>query len=75
MGFNNVKIIQNGRHSKVFIDGAEVKGVTSVSYHNDLESYPSVRLEFYTEDTEIEVNEQVIDKTTLDNKGWADSTK
>lgn len=57
MGFNNVKIIQNGRHSKVFIDGVEVKGVRMVDYHNEVDEMPVIQLEFLAFDVEIDINE------------------
>lgn len=53
---NNVKITQNGRFAKVAIDGVEIHGVVSVDYHIDMETMGTVKLEFYSQEIEIELN-------------------
>ena len=52
---NEIYIKQRGGSTEVFIDNVKVQRVKHVSYENDIEYAPMVKLEFYTDKLDIYV--------------------
>lgn len=56
--FHDLKIIGNGKSmgSKVYLDGVEVRGVTSVEFKNAVDEIPYLKLELFVGTHEIVEN-------------------
>ena len=55
---NEVYIKQRGSKAEVFIDNTRIQGVRYVEYENDVDSMPTVKLEFYTDKLDIYVTKE-----------------
>jgi len=66
LDLHDVKIVNDGyRVKNVFVDGKEMKGITKITYTEDVESISSVIIEMFVNKLEIE---DINEKETLKDK-------
>jgi hypothetical protein len=65
---NDVRIIQDGLNTKVFIDGVEVNGLTKLSYDAVVENVPQITISFNPRSINKEA--EIVELESTNGDGW-----
>ena len=75
MSNNKVHIKQRGNITRVFIDGIEIRELKYIRYRNSINEVPTIKLEFCTNEVDIDVDRSDTDTDEEVKYHWEKATK